>query len=76
MEEEKWVGEWVEGRTGVSQCRENSWRENWERGLGKRTGRRWGEYLCDKLEIQDNGNSQESMRVTTAKTPSEREYGT
>ena len=45
----------------------------WESVLGETTGI-WG-HLSAELETWNNGNSQESMRVTLAKTPSNRGYG-
>jgi hypothetical protein len=42
--------------------------EDGERILGETTG--IGRHLWDKLEIQVNGNFQESMKVTLARTPS------
>jgi hypothetical protein len=44
---------------------EDGGRENWNWGGV-------GIHLWDELEIEDNGNSQESMRVTLAKTSNKR----
>jgi hypothetical protein len=43
-----------------------------ERALEEATGLK--EHLWNKLETQGNGNSQESMRVTLAKTPNNGAY--
>jgi hypothetical protein len=68
MEGEKWAGEWDrEGNRSDPVCRECE-----ERKLGERTGMEEGEIFQEKLEIQDNGNSWEYMRVTIPKTPSSR----
>lgn len=45
--------------------------EDGERILGETTG--IGRHLWDKLEIQVNGNFQESMKVTLARTPINRD---
>ena len=47
-----------------------------ERELGETTGLEVGVgHLWNELETQDNGNSEESMSMTVAKTPNNGEYG-
>ena len=57
---------WREGSEWVS-----GWREDQE----QKTEEEEGTGLWNELEIQNTGNSQESMKVTLAKTPSNGEYG-
>ena len=51
------------------QIGEDRVREYWKRQL------EWGDHLWNKLETKGNGNSQESLRMTKAKNPSNKAYG-
>lgn len=56
---------WELEESGVGRMEEDS---------TERDNRNWG-HLGDELETQCNGNSQESIRVTLAKTPRNGEHG-
>jgi hypothetical protein len=72
---EKWR-ELVERGSGELNRNHQVWGGLWGRDLGEKTGIcDWKGHLWNKLEILDNVPTWEPIRVTLAKTPSNRGYG-